>query len=113
MGFLASDTFIRANQTGFGTDSNGIYTWAQVRGSMNWAITTNKGTCNTAASSTFNIFRLGSLAPAAQEILVRVNPADTADLGIVARYTDTNHFYYGVLSRTSLIIGMDNSGFST
>jgi hypothetical protein len=81
---------------------------------MTWAITSNKGTCNSAAGSTFNIFRLSSQAPTDQEVLVRVNPADTSDIGCVVRYGSTTQFYYGVLTGgNTLAIGMDNSGFST
>lgn len=81
---------------------------------MTWAITSNKGTCNSAGGSTFNIFQLSSQTPTEQEILVRVIPADTSDIGIVARYNSTTQFYYGVLTGgNTLAIGVDNSGFST
>lgn len=107
------DNFIRANQTAWGTASDGNI-WSQARGSMTWAITSNKGTCNSAAGATFNIFRLSSQSPTNQEIVVRVNPADTADIGIVGRYNSTSQFYYGVLTGgNTLAIGRDNSGFST
>jgi len=113
MSTLATDTFSRANQVGFGTASDGTDTWSQARGAMTWAITSNKGTCNSASGGTFNVFRLGSQTAASVEILVRVNPADTSDIGCVARYQDINNFYYGVLSGGNLVIGVNNAGTFT
>lgn len=112
MTVLGTDNFTRANQTTWGTASDG-QTWARVRGAMNWAITSNEGTCNSA--SAFNIFRLGSLAPGDVELLVRVTPADTpSNTGLVARFVDSNNFYYGVLNSGFLTIGKDVAGsFST
>lgn len=116
MTILSMDTVSRANQTGFGTatgDPFGTETWVQVRGSMPSGVTSNELTCNSASGGTFNIFRLGSQSPGGVEVLARVNPADTSDIGIVLCYNSTTQFYYMVLSGGNLVIGKDNSGFST
>jgi hypothetical protein len=116
MTILSMDTVGRANQTGFGTatgDPFGTETWVQVRGSMPSGVTGNELTCNSASGGTFNIFRLGSQSPSSVEVLTRINPADTSDIGIVLCYNSTTQFYYMVLSGGNLVIGMDNGGFST
>ena len=113
MTILAQDTFVRANQTGFGTASDG-QVWARVRGAMAWAITSDEGTCNS-AGGTFNIFQPGAKTSAPVEVLVRVTPADTtSNTGCIGRYVDANDFYYGVLNAGSAVIGKDVAGgFST
>lgn len=112
MTILASDTFIRANQSGFGTSSGG-QVWSTPRGSGTYSITGNKGV-NSANGANFSIARLGSGTATSVEVLVRLEPADTtSNIGTVARYVDTNNFYYGVLVGGVARIGKDVSGTFT
>lgn len=111
MTVLGRDTFVRANQSGWGTASDG-QTWSQVRSAAPWAITSNEGTVH--GASALNIFRIGSLTPGDIEIIARVIPADTtSNVGIIARFQDSNNFYYGVISGGFAIIGRDAAGTFT
>lgn len=114
MAVLASDTFTRTNQSGWGTSSGG-QTWnTSARGSGTFNITSNEGV-NSSNGATFCIARLGSGTATATQVLVRLNPADTtSDIGTVARFVDSNNFYYGILVGGVARIGKDVSGtFST
>src|SRR5215469_785662 len=107
MTLLASDTFIRANQSGWGTASDSE-TWASVRGTPVVAIASNEGTFHASGGSSFSIMRLGSQTSAGQEVLVRMKPGNTAkNQGTVARFVDNNNFYYGVLINNTILIGKD------
>jgi hypothetical protein len=113
MAVLASDTFTRANQISWGTSSGG-QTWTTPRGSGTFSITSNEGV-NSSNSSSFSVARIGSGTATSTEVLVRLNPADTtSDIGCIARFVDSNNFYYGVLVGGVARIGKDVSGsFST
>ena len=113
MTILAQDTFIRANQSGWGTASDGS-TWTDPRGAGSYAIASNEGT-NSTNGGTFSVARIGSGTSANQEIVVRLKPADTtSDIGTVARFVDSNNFYYGILVGGTAVIGKDVAGsFST
>lgn len=114
MAVKSMDTASRANQTQWGTatgDPFGAEAWAQDRGTANWNITSNEMCCNSA--SNFNVFILGSQTSGPQEILVRVNPADTTNNhGIIGRYNSSTQYYYFVLVGGNLVIGVAPS-FST
>lgn len=112
MAILAQDTFSRANQSGWGTSSGG-QTWSAPRGSGTYSISSNEGV-NSANGGSFSIARIGSGTTTSTEVLVRLNPADTtSDIGTVARYVDTNNFYYGVLVGGVARIGKDVSNSFT
>lgn len=113
MAILASDTFVHPNQANWPTSSGG-QTWTAPRGSGTYSISSNEGV-NSANGGSFSVARIGSGTATSTEVLVRLNPADTtSDIGCIARYVDTNNFYYGVLSGSKALIGKDASGsFST
>lgn len=112
MTILAVDTFIRANQSGFGTSSGG-QVWTAPRGSGTYSITSNEGV-NSTNGANFSVARLGSGTATSVEVLIRLKPADTtSNIGTVARYVDINNFYYGVLVGGVARIGKDVSGTFT
>lgn len=112
MAILAADTFTRANGSGWGTSSGG-QVWSAPRGSGTYSIASNEGV-NTANGGSFSVARIGSGTSANQEVLVRLNPADTtSNIGCIARFVDANNFYYGVLSGSKVLIGKDVSGTFT
>jgi len=113
MTILAFDAFIRANQSGWGTASDGE-SWANTRGTATVSITSNEGTLRTASSS-FTVMQIGTKIAANQEILVRMKPASavSSNQGIVARFTNSNNFYYGVLFNNTAVIGKDVSNVFT
>jgi len=115
MTVLGSDNFARANQTAWGTASDS-QTWAQVRGTATWAITSNEGTTN-GNLGFFNVFALGSKTPADAELLVRVTPASAVAstyYGLVARCTSSSNFYYATIDNgTTAEIGKDVAGVFT
>lgn len=96
MAILASDTFIRANQSGWGTSSGG-QVWTAPRGAGSYSISSNEG-INSTNGGTFSVARIGSGTATGTEVLVRLKPADTtSNIGTIARFADANNFYYGVL----------------
>lgn len=106
MAILASDTFTRANQSGWGTSSGG-QVWTAPRGAGSYSIVSNEG-INSTNGGTFSVARIGSGTATSQEVLVRLKPADmTSNIGTVARYVDNNNFYYGVLVGGVARIGKD------
>lgn len=112
MTVLASDTFSRANQSGWGTSSGG-QVWSSARGAGTYSIVSNEGV-NSANGGTFSVARIGSGTATSTEVLVRLKPADTtSDIGCIARYTDNNDFYYGVLVSGTVAIGKDVAGSFT
>lgn len=112
MGILASDTFSRANQSGWGTSSGG-QVWSSARGAGTYNIMLNEGV-NSANGGTFSVARIGTGTTTSTEVLVRVQPADTSsDIGTIARYVDNNNFYYGVFVSGTVAIGKDVSGTFT
>lgn len=112
MTILASDTFARANQSGWGTSSGG-QVWTAPRGGGAYSIVSNEGV-NSSNGGTFSVARIGSGTATSTEVLVRLKPADTtSNIGTIARYIDTNNFYYGVLVGGVARIGKNVSGFTT
>lgn len=112
MTILASDTFAHPNQANWPTSSGG-QTWTAPRGSGTYSISSNEG-INTANGGSFSVARIGSGTATSTEVLVRLNPADTtSDIGTIARYVDTNNFYYGVFESGKVVIGKDVSGTFT
>lgn len=112
MSIIASDTFIRANQSGFGTSSGG-QVWSTPRGTGTYSITANEGV-NSANGANFSVARIGSGTATSVEVLVRLKPADTtSNIGTIARFVDANNFYYGVLVSGVARIGKNVSGTFT
>lgn len=113
MAVLASDTFQRANQSGWGTSSGG-QVWSAPRGAGSYSISSNEGV-NSSNGGTFSFARIGSGTATSTEVLVRLKPADTtSNIGTIARFVDTNNFYYGVLVAGVARIGKDvNNTFTT
>lgn len=105
MAQLAQDTFTRANQSGFGTSSDGN-TWSTASGSSVQSIASNEGHCTTCNSATF--VKLGSGTSANAEGLVRLRASDTnaTSSGIVLRATGSTTFYRARLSANSSSVGI-------
>ena len=74
MAIIAQDTFSRANQSGWGTGSDGK-TWSEVAGTDPLSISSNKGLV-TKASGTSNRMLYGSGTATACEALVRITIGD-------------------------------------
>ena len=91
---LATDTFVRANQSGWGTASDGINVWSLVRGTTTLAIASNQGTDTVTSGGTFAVIRCGSGTSADTEQVLTFKRQTSADLsGIVCRYTDNSNWY--------------------
>lgn len=112
MTILASDTFVHPNQSSWPTSSGG-QTWTAPRGAGTYSIVSNEGV-NSANGGTFSVARIGSGTATSTEVLVRLNPADTtSDIGTIARFVDSNNFYYGAFENGKVVIGKDASGTFT
>src|SRR6266568_2350337 len=104
MTVLAQDTFIRANQSGWGTASDGN-TWTQLRGTQTLSIASNEGVLTYPGNQTTGIMALSSGTQAAVEGLVRFSVSTLTDLaGIALRVQDANNFYSCVVGNTSQTI---------
>jgi hypothetical protein len=110
MAILAQDTFIRADQSGFGTASDGN-TWTVQRSTQIMSIASNQGKAVINGTNTaLGIETLSSLAPTDQEVLVNVTVGNTSDIGgAILRFVDTNNYYYCDIGNVSgkLEIGKD------
>lgn len=85
------DTFVRPNQTGWGTASNGE-TWVQANGTAALAIAGNQGTVKSATS--VNTLRLGTQTPTDADALLRVSISRVGDfVALTLRDQDLNNFY--------------------
>ena len=106
MTIVSSDTFTRANQSGWGTASDSE-TWTAVNLSVNdtASITSNEGQISTTAGGVINLMRLGSLTRDNQIVLVRMSENDTrGNTAVVGRLTDINNFYNCYFSNGSVNI---------
>lgn len=87
---LSVDTFIRANQSGWGTASGGE-SWSTVVDSPTLNISSNEGTCSTGAFSD-SVMRIGSQTTADINFLMRTKVAN-GNAGPVWRYQDASNYY--------------------
>src|SRR5260221_13452930 len=93
MAIIGTDTFIRADQSGWGSASDG-QTWVQLSGAETLAIATNEGTA-TGNIGVDNWLALGTNTYADQEVLVRFKFTNqTNDVpGIMLRSTAATTAY--------------------
>lgn len=111
---LEQDTFTRANQSGWGTASNGD-TWTQDAGSATLSIASNEGTVT--GNTTANRMYLGSTTSQAWEVLVRLETTFTPGTGIAGvifkRTASNNYYAVHVISGSSLRLSKTISGTFT
>src|SRR5260221_702393 len=113
MAVIGDDNFVRADQSGWGTASDG-QTWVQLSGAETLAIATNEGTA-TGNIGVDNWLALGTNTYADQECLVRFKFTNqTNDVpGIMLRSTGATTAYRVRNNGGSLGIRRVNSGVST
>jgi hypothetical protein len=89
---LGKDTFVRSNQSGWGTSSDG-QTWSTASGTVTVSIASNEGHATSVTALSF--MQLGSSTSANAEALVRVKVSDTnvSAAGIILRATGSTTFY--------------------
>ena len=108
---LSSDTFSRANQSGWGTASDGE-TWAHSVGTTTLAISGNEGTATGTTGA--NLMLLGSNTALNAEALVRMSSSTGNDTpGPVLRATGTTTYYNATLNGSLLVIRKDIAGTVT
>src|SRR5258708_7468422 len=87
---VVNDTFTRANQSGWGTASDGTDVWKQIVGSATFSVASNKGVVSTLAGTNLTLLGTGVLANG--DLLVRFSSTSAASsAGFVLRYTDGNN----------------------
>jgi transcriptional regulator with XRE-family HTH domain len=101
---IAEDTFQRANQTFWGTASDGLQWMGDANTSKNFSIANNTARVATSNGEVFNAV-LGARASDA-EVLVRGSLSDFNDsnLGAVLRWQGANHWYKAYIDGRSLVI---------
>jgi hypothetical protein len=109
----ATDTFQRANQTYWGTASDGSNTWgADAATSSNFTISSNTGKVSD-ASGIIN----GSLGATTYDSEVDATASTTSfsgtDFGVLLRYTDNNNWYKAYLDGSNLVIRRMLAGNNT
>lgn len=94
MSQLGNDSFIRANQSGWGLASDGVNTWAPLGGAGGtYAIATNEGTFTNTLNRAVSC--LGTNTAQNAEILGRMSlTASAADMGVCLRGDGTINNYY-------------------
>ena len=113
MTIIGTDTFIRADQSGWGTASDG-QTWSQVQGAGTLAIASNEGTF-TGQIASDEVMVLGSTNQADTDCLVRFKVTNSGNdvPGVVFRSNGSNTFYRVRNNSGSLGIRRINAGTST
>lgn len=111
MTVVASDTFTRANQSGWGTASDGE-TWTQSAGSGTLAISSNQGTIT--GSTALQLMLLGSNTTYPAKVKVRTSRTSTTDINFVtARLTAGNNYYRVKVQSGTIYIFKDIAGTIT
>src|SRR5437879_12044727 len=90
---IAQDTAIRANQSGWGTASDGEV-WALKSGSGTLAIASNEMTCTNASATGSNMMVLGAAKIVNGDLYTRfeMSGASTDIAGFMVRYIDNNNY---------------------
>src|SRR5712691_8725779 len=103
MAILASDTFIRANQSNLGTSSDG-QVWTHPTGSDLGAIVSNQANF-TFATQTYNLWQIGTKNAANIECLARFKgDASINYYGFIVRYQSSANYYLISAGESSLIV---------
>lgn len=115
MTIIASDTFTRANQTGWGTASDGTDTWSQAAGSYTNNIVSNQGELT--GSTAINFMQLGTQTSADMEMLVRLtgsNPTLSQAKCILRATGSATYYRMGMgTTATKFVIDINNAGTIT
>ena len=102
-GTIAQDTFQRANQTHWGTASDGHVWGADANTQSTFSIATNQGQVSN--GNTYYNAVLGATASNAEVLLSgSISSFNNANMGAVLRWNDTNNWYKAYISGTSLVI---------
>ena len=100
---IAQDTFQRANQTHWGTASDGHVWAADANTQAAFSIVTNQGQVSN--GNTYYNAVLGSTAGNAEVLLSSsISSFTNANIGVVLRWNDTNNWYKAYISGTNLVI---------
>jgi len=113
LAIIGSDSFSRADQSGWGNASDG-QTWSQVQGAGTLAIASNEGTF-TGQIATDEVMVLGSTSQADTDCLVRFKVTNSGNdvPGVVFRSNGSNTFYRVRNNSGTLGIRRINAGSST
>src|SRR6266704_2417255 len=113
MATIGQDTFIRANQSGWGTASD-TQVWAHTAGTSTAAIASNEGTL-TGVLNANDVMTLGPKTQADTDCLVRVKVTDTNIVpGVVFRCDSPGTTYYRVKNNGNLLgVTRVNAGTGT
>ncbi len=101
---IAQDTFQRANQSPWGTASDG-HTWGgDANNNGSFSIAGNVGLASNAGSTTYSAV-LGSTATNAEVYAtLSISTFNSTNFGVVLRWTDGNNWYKAYLDGSNLII---------
>ena len=100
---IAQDTFQRANQTHWGTASDGHVWAADANTQATFSIANNQGQISN--GNTYYNAVLGSTASDAEVLFSgSISSFTNANMGAVLRWNDTNNWYKAYISGTSLVI---------
>ncbi len=110
---VAKDTFQRANQTNWGTASDG-HTWGGDSGNTPaFAITNNTGTVTNGGSTSYSAVLGPSQADVDVVVTGSLSSYASANFGAVARWTDANDWYKAYIDGGVLYIQKKVAGTST
>ncbi len=94
MAIIGQDTFARADQSGWGSASDG-QTWSQHQGTMTLAVASNEGTA-TGQTATDNVLLLGNKLQYETNVLVRFKVSAADVPGVVLRSDAAGGTYYRI-----------------
>jgi hypothetical protein len=110
---VSADTFMRANQSGWGTSSGGE-TWTHSNGADTLSIASNEGQLVTANNGVINSMQLGASTGTDMIITARMSLSNTSgNIAIIGRYVDTSHWYNCFFSAGNVSIEKNIGGVFT
>lgn len=109
---IASDTFVRANQSGWGTASDGSV-WAVGSGGLSYSITSNQGAISGTSGAGFTFLGTESTLNGEAQLTFQIKNNTSDNLGIALRVTDASNLYYAYYANNTVFIKKIVSGTTT
>ncbi len=110
---IGQDTFTRANQSLWGTASDGQTWGGDANGNSIFSINNNTGLVTSGGSNAFNAILGTNYSDEDVVFSGTMSNFTNSNIGAVVRYTDTNNWYKAYIDGTSLIIQKKVSGTTT
>lgn len=109
---VANDTYVRANQSGWGTATDGA-TWSVASGTLTYAISSNQGTISGTSGTGVTFLGTESTLDGEAQITFQIKNNTSDSFGLCLRAADASNYYYTYYSNNTLFIKKIVSGTVT